>query len=123
MPDLTAKATLANQRTIEQPAANGNEAVAGSSNPTAARDPALKRTDDAEWGRIMNSNKEMRTRMESIGTYLPSTIITTRELVASISSRTAPPVEELTGVKERRVYNRTEADCVSEMDEHGLFLA
>ena len=61
--------------------------------------------------------------MESIGTYLPSTIITTRELVASISSRTAPPVEELTGVKERRVYSRTEADCVSEMAEHGLFLA
>jgi hypothetical protein len=57
----------------------------------------------------MNSNKEMRTRMESIGTYLPSTIVTTRELVASISSRTAPPVEELTGVKERRVYNRTGA--------------
>jgi 3-oxoacyl-[acyl-carrier-protein] synthase III len=58
----------------------------------------------------MNSNKEIRTRMESIGTYLPSTVVTTRELVASISNGTAPPVEELTGVKERRVYNRTGAD-------------
>ena len=58
----------------------------------------------------MNSSKEIRTKMESIGTYLPSTVVTTRELVASITSRAAPPVEELTGVKERRVYNRTEAD-------------
>ena len=59
----------------------------------------------------MNPNKEIRTRMESIGTYLPSTVVTTRELVASIASGAAPPVEELTGVKQRRVCNRTEADC------------
>jgi len=58
----------------------------------------------------MNSDKEIRTRMESIGTYLPSTVVTTRELVASISSRAAPPVEELTGVQERRVCNRTGTD-------------
>jgi 3-oxoacyl-[acyl-carrier-protein] synthase III len=60
---------------------------------------------------VLNSNNVFRSRIESIGTYLPSTVVTTRELVASISGRSAaPPVEELTGVVERRVCSRSEAD-------------
>ncbi|WP_225728485.1 MULTISPECIES: 3-oxoacyl-ACP synthase III family protein [unclassified Nocardia] len=55
----------------------------------------------------MPSVKEKNTRIESIGTYLPATSVSTAELLDKIETRAAPPIEALTGVRQRRVYDRS----------------
>jgi len=47
----------------------------------------------------------IHTRFESIGAYLPSTVTSTRELVSQM--RNAPPfdLEDLTGIRNRRVHD------------------
>jgi len=49
-----------------------------------------------------------RTRFESIGAYLPSTIVSTRELVAQMRYVPQFDLEEITGIKNRRVHAKTE---------------
>jgi hypothetical protein len=44
--------------------------------------------------------------MDSVDTYRPSTVVTRQESAATISSRAALAVEELTGGKERGVQGR-----------------
>ena len=85
MPDLTAKTKPTNIETIEQPK------------------PQENLTDRNE-ARSVNSNNEICAEMELI--YTPSTVVTTQESAATISSRAVPPVEVLTGGKEQRVRSR-----------------
>ncbi|RZU54219.1 3-oxoacyl-[acyl-carrier-protein] synthase-3 [Krasilnikovia cinnamomea] len=46
------------------------------------------------------------TRFESIGAYLPSTVVTTRELVAQMSYQPPFDLEQITGIAERRVHDK-----------------
>ncbi|MEV6279056.1 3-oxoacyl-[acyl-carrier-protein] synthase III C-terminal domain-containing protein [Nocardia sp. NPDC051832] len=58
----------------------------------------------------MRSRSEINSRVESIGTYLPEKSVSTADLLARIDigrlrAGKLPPLEELTGVRERRVYD------------------
>lgn len=53
----------------------------------------------------MPSVNLQHTRIESIGTYLPATSVSTGELLDRIDTRKPPPIEEFTGVQRRRVYD------------------
>ncbi|MEU8900641.1 3-oxoacyl-[acyl-carrier-protein] synthase III C-terminal domain-containing protein [Nocardia sp. NPDC048505] len=60
----------------------------------------------------MRSESEIHSRIESIGTYLPETSVTTADLLGRIDTERLnggklPPLEELTGVSERRVYDNS----------------
>ncbi len=46
------------------------------------------------------------TRFESIGAYLPSTVVSTRDLVAQMSYRPPFDLQEITGIAERRVHDK-----------------
>jgi 3-oxoacyl-[acyl-carrier-protein] synthase III len=50
----------------------------------------------------------VRTRFESLGAYLPSTVVSTRELVAQMKFRPLFDLEEITGIKNRRVHGKVE---------------
>ncbi|MCM6777112.1 3-oxoacyl-ACP synthase [Nocardia sp. CDC159] len=46
-----------------------------------------------------------RTRFESIGRYTPETVVSTKELISRLRIRGFPPLERLSGVRNRRVYD------------------
>ncbi|MGW0247563.1 3-oxoacyl-ACP synthase III family protein [Nocardia goodfellowii] len=61
----------------------------------------------------MHSESDIHSRIESIGTYLPQKSVSTADLLARIdterlSAGKLPPLEELTGVSERRVHDDSE---------------
>ncbi|MGW4366369.1 3-oxoacyl-ACP synthase III family protein [Nocardia takedensis] len=45
------------------------------------------------------------SRFESLGAYLPSTVLTTRELLSRLSQAPSFDLEKITGVRERRVHD------------------
>ena len=53
-----------------------------------------------------------RSRIESVGTFLPSRSVLTQELVASMAYRPAFDLEAVTGIRERRVCGPQD-DCLS----------
>ncbi|MFD3510263.1 3-oxoacyl-ACP synthase III family protein [Nocardia sp. NPDC058666] len=57
----------------------------------------------------MPSITDTHTRIESLGTYLPSKVVSTDELIAQLDTDNPPPLEALTGVRERRVYDDSDA--------------
>jgi 3-oxoacyl-[acyl-carrier-protein] synthase-3 len=53
-----------------------------------------------------------KSRIESLGTYLPSTIVSTEQLVASMAYPPTFDLEAVTGIRERRVCGPQD-DCLS----------
>ncbi|WP_067466867.1 3-oxoacyl-ACP synthase III family protein [Nocardia amamiensis] len=47
----------------------------------------------------------LRTRFESIGSYAPSTVRSTEDLIAALAVPRSLDIERITGIKNRRVYN------------------
>ncbi|GGN74740.1 3-oxoacyl-ACP synthase [Actinoplanes lobatus] len=48
----------------------------------------------------------IHTRFESIGAYLPTTVVTTRDLVAQMSYQPPFDLQSITGIGERRVHDK-----------------
>lgn len=55
----------------------------------------------------------MLTRFESLGTYVPSTVMSSAELVDSLAAPRTLDLGAITGIENRRVYNRDPADYES----------
>ena len=50
----------------------------------------------------------IRTRFESLGAYLPSAVVSTRELIAQMKFKPLFDLEQITGIKNRRVHSKAE---------------
>jgi 3-oxoacyl-[acyl-carrier-protein] synthase-3 len=58
----------------------------------------------------------LRTRFESIGSYTPSTVRSTEEIIAGLAVPRSLDLERITGIKHRRVYDSSDEGYESSFD-------